>query len=101
MPSMIVGRSARRFAYPPVINNSGPAAPPRATGKPLNLALTARAAGHSSPLYKEHTTNKNEHYENKENVMLRLIVETAAEITSLVMFGSAIALWSLALAPMA
>ena len=33
--------------------------------------------------------------------MLRLIVETAAEITSLAMFGSAIALWSLALAPVA
>jgi hypothetical protein len=33
--------------------------------------------------------------------MLRLIVETAAEITSLVMFGSAIALWSLAFAGVA
>ena len=67
----------------------------------LNLALTPPEAVHSSPLYKEHTTNKNEHYENKENIMLRLIVETAAEITSLVMFGSAIALWSLAFAPVA
>jgi hypothetical protein len=33
--------------------------------------------------------------------MLRIILETAAEITSLVMFGSAVAIWALVLAPVA
>lgn len=33
--------------------------------------------------------------------MLRIILETAAEIASLAMFGSAIALWALAFTPMA
>lgn len=33
--------------------------------------------------------------------MVRIILETAAEITSLVMFGSAVAIWALVLAPVA
>jgi len=33
--------------------------------------------------------------------MLRTILETAVEITSLVMFGSAVAIWALVLAPVA
>ncbi|RDI56689.1 hypothetical protein DES45_10837 [Microvirga subterranea] len=33
--------------------------------------------------------------------MLRMIVETAAEIASLIMFGSAIAIWALVLSPVA
>ena len=33
--------------------------------------------------------------------MLRTIIETAAEIISLVMFGSAVAIWALALSPIA
>jgi hypothetical protein len=33
--------------------------------------------------------------------MLRFILETAAEIASLVMFGSAVAIWALVLSPIA
>jgi len=33
--------------------------------------------------------------------MLRTILETAVEITSLAMFGSAVAIWALVLAPVA
>lgn len=33
--------------------------------------------------------------------MLRMIIETAAEIASLIMFGSAIAIWALVLSPVA
>lgn len=33
--------------------------------------------------------------------MIRFVIETAAEIASLVAFGSAVALWALALSPMA
>jgi hypothetical protein len=33
--------------------------------------------------------------------MLRTIIETAAEITSLAMFGSAVAIWALVLSPIA
>jgi hypothetical protein len=33
--------------------------------------------------------------------MLRTVIETTAEIASLVMFGSAIAIWALALSPIA
>ncbi len=33
--------------------------------------------------------------------MLRIILETAAEITSIAMFGSAVAIWALVLAPVA
>ena len=33
--------------------------------------------------------------------MLRAILETAAEITSLTVFGSAVAIWALVLAPVA
>jgi hypothetical protein len=51
-------------------------------------------------LYTEHTTNKNEHHRNTEDHMLRIIIEAAAEITSLAVFGSAIAIWSMVLSPM-
>ncbi len=33
--------------------------------------------------------------------MVRIILETAAELTSLAMFGSAVAIWALVLAPVA
>jgi hypothetical protein len=33
--------------------------------------------------------------------MLRLILETAAELTSLAVFGSAVAIWALVLSPIA
>lgn len=33
--------------------------------------------------------------------MLRTIIETAAEITSIAMFGSAVAIWALVLSPIA
>jgi hypothetical protein len=33
--------------------------------------------------------------------MLRIIIETAAEITSLTVFGSAVAIWALVLSPIA
>jgi hypothetical protein len=33
--------------------------------------------------------------------MLRIIIETAAEITSIAMFGSAVAIWALVLSPVA
>jgi hypothetical protein len=33
--------------------------------------------------------------------MLRLLLETAAELTSLAMFGSAVAIWAMVLGPMA
>jgi hypothetical protein len=33
--------------------------------------------------------------------MLRFIIETAAEIVSLAMFGSAVAIWALVLSPIA
>jgi len=59
-------------------------------------------AGEQYPrLYTEHTPNNDELIRNTEVIMLRTILETAAEIASLAMFGSAIALWALALAPMA
>lgn len=43
--------------------------------------------------------NKNELIKNKELAMLRMIIETAAEIASLSVFGSAIAVWALVLSP--
>jgi hypothetical protein len=33
--------------------------------------------------------------------MFRTVIETAAELTSLVMFGSAVAIWALVLSPIA
>ena len=33
--------------------------------------------------------------------MVRLIIETAAEITSLALFGSMVAIWAVVLSPMA
>jgi hypothetical protein len=33
--------------------------------------------------------------------MFRTVIETAAELTSLLMFGSAVAIWALALSPIA
>jgi hypothetical protein len=33
--------------------------------------------------------------------MFRTVIETAPELTSLVMFGSAVAIWALALSPIA
>jgi hypothetical protein len=66
----------------------------------VKTSLTPAPEGGVSPLYIEHTTNKNEHHRNTEGDMLRIIIETAAEITSLVVFGSAIAIWSLVLSPL-
>jgi hypothetical protein len=33
--------------------------------------------------------------------MFRTVIETAAELTSLIVFGSAVAIWALALSPIA
>jgi hypothetical protein len=52
-------------------------------------------------LYRERITNNDELTENKEVIMLRIILETAAEITSLLAFGSMVAIWALILGPMA
>jgi hypothetical protein len=53
-------------------------------------------------LYTEHSMNKDEHIGNTEiKTMLRFILETTAEIASLAMFGSAVAIWALVLSPIA
>ena len=45
--------------------------------------------------------NNNERLRNKESVMLRIVLATAAEITSLAAFGTMVAIWALILAPAA
>jgi hypothetical protein len=52
-------------------------------------------------LTREQIANNNERIRNKEVLMLRAALETAAEITSLVAFGSMVAIWALILAPLA
>jgi hypothetical protein len=54
-----------------------------------------------SHLYTEHTQNNNEHLRNEEPIMVRSILELAAEITSLATFGAMVAVWAIILGPLA
>jgi hypothetical protein len=54
-----------------------------------------------SQLYTEHTGNNNEHPRNEEPIMVRSILEVAAEITSLATFGAMVAVWAIILGPLA
>jgi hypothetical protein len=54
-----------------------------------------------SDLYEEQKANDDEHHRNTEVHMLRMLIETTAEITSLFAFGTMVAIWAMILGTMA
>ena len=80
-------------------NDSGSV--PERTGRRRQPSLNHTRIGPNRSLYTERRRNNTEHLRNTEAPMLRNAIVIAAEITSLLTFGTAVALWALILSPVA